>query len=619
MPIQVKKIDSAISNNYEVFMDSEDDENSNNRGRENSGSDDITQKNILIVKNVDEKDKTSLRDPHQIIDKSNWAFTQSESLTTFFNYISPIDWALAKPFISFRAYGPYVISYDKLSFDIWSDKRLNEAGTASRFGVTKYANDGFSEALGSEAYFAPITLSNTNKAFHNRGSYQQKFKPLFAISGLDVDIIQAPGSITFTDNIKLKLTIFDRTKLRELTSLFNPMFGTHFVIEYGWQHPHANSEFIKEDFPFDMYGLRANFDGELDKSSSKWKTIPEFINSLRHRGVYILENFDISLGEGMTATANFSLVSVLGNFSSSGIGILNLSFKEELAHLSETLRGLKKEVKDGRSGNSSSLVGKKGKEKQLKDKISILQGKDISSLSKSEQKKFNKTIQVVQSSKTSIQQRINSFFNHKKNEKLLENCFRKINDGAQYSPVIYVPKIVSKKQKGINTVDITEGKNGEKYSYLLGVLEGFFKNLSRDIKSSDTSGVPLLYSNLVKGMYIRYYPFNKYCGLMSGKSIGSFILDKEEIINKVFETISSNPDYNISLEKFFGIIESIIANKMNPNYGMVKFFDYAKNRPKEDDKIEEAYNTFIKESSNGQFVLPKIRFRIIAAPDESKD
>jgi hypothetical protein len=617
------KTNAALSEGFTIDLKSNDsghDTNTSNKGRGNQGSEDIAKMNedsVNTLYSYVSANESPLRDPYQIIDTKNWAFTQSESLITFFNFISPIDWALAKPYISFKAYGPYVVSYDKLAFDVWTEKRLNEFGTDSTFGTTENTNVGTNESIGSEAYFAPVTLSNTNSTFQNRANYHQKFKPLFAIEGLDVDIIQAPGAITFTDNIKMRLTIFDRSKLRELTALFNPDLGTHFSIEYGWQHPHAGKPNNKEDFPFDMYGLKAGFDGSFNEHSSKWKTIPDFINSLRHRGVYVLENFNITLGEGNQAIADLSLVSIFGSLATNDIGILNISFKETLLGLSSALSDLKKSAVKGQLGDSSSsssLFSKKTKGKQLRDRISLLESGDTSSISKNKSRKFSKEVQIIKSSKDSIQERLNSFFSPKRSKQLFDGCFSQISESTIYSQYIYEPKIVSKKQKKGKNVDITLSGDGNNYAYLLGIIDGLFKDLGRDIKSIETTDVPSVFSDLVKNMYIRYYPFNNYCGLMSGKSVGSFVCKKQDITEKIYDAVASNPDFNISMERFFGIIESIISNKMNPNYGMSEFFDYAKNKPKEGDDVEQKYNDFIRGKSNGQFVLPRIRFRIISSP-----
>ena len=615
MTVSTKPTALPVQENYFIIINSESD---NVVAKKKTGDVDAGEEDRDAVTSVEStnESKSVLKEPYNIIDTKNWAFAQSESLITFFNFISPIDWALAKPYVSFRAYGPYVVSYDKLVFDVWTEQTMG-TGRDSIYGVTPYSDDGLSEAIGSEAYFAPVTLSHTNAAFRNRSNYHQKLKPLFAISDLDIDIIQAPGSISFTDNIKLRLTIFDRTKLRELTALFNPILGTHFVIEYGWQHPHAGKASHKNDFPFDMYGIKSGKGDDFSMEGSKWKTIPDFINSLRHRGVYILENFNITLGEGMSAVADLSLVSILGDQSSGGIGILNVSFKEQLAELGEQLVSLKKQVLKTRKDGNNKLFNRKAVEKQLNDKISILQGnKKVDS--KKGKSNYGGEMEIVGKARENIQQRINSYFSTEKNKSFFNNGLSPLGqEGPTYQKTIDVPKIAGKKQKELSSVDITTDPTGKDYTYLLLMLEGLFKNLSKDIGSVKTSDTPSPYTDLVKNMHIRYCPFNSYCGLMSGRSIGSFIISKQEILDKIFEIVTANPNFNISLEKVFGMIESIVSNKMNPNYGMAEFFDYGKNIPLEKDNIEADYNNFIQNKSSGQFVLPKIRFRMISSSAKS--
>jgi hypothetical protein len=558
---------------------------------------------IRISENIEADDGEQQSTPLEFAYADNWSYLQSDVLDVFFNYIPTINWALAKPFINFRAIGPSVVSLDKLVFD----DIVNLNGPSSYGATSADFKSGAWEGIGIEAYTMPVTLNNTNKAFAARGNYYNKFKPIFSIKDMTVKIVQAPGAVAFSEEISLNLYIHDKSKLRELTALFNPQYGTYFIIEYGWNHPEINNENIS-DFPIDVYDYGFNgTTNKVEKKDIKFKSVASFLNGLKKSSVFILENFDISLDETGTTTANLSLVSIAGNVFSAETGLINVNFQKSLSEYVLYRKRLTRMA--SRYENNPQLFGRKKIVKRLRDSISILNGEDAYGV---DRRKVKEPLQVRGSAKAEVEKRINKLFSAKENEKRLAS-FRKLGETTDkiYSEKLLVPNVISKgakkKFKGFSSVNITSESSGNDYSYLSYALSSLFKFVENDIKNVVRGADVGLHGKVVKDLNIVYFTFNNYCGNMSGKNIGSFVIDKKKFVDAIFEVVSSKPSYNINFNDMKNIFKNMVSNKKNINYGLQKFYDHITDKPVDNPNLQEQYNGFIKQSG-GQFIVPKIRF-----------
>ena len=215
-------------------------------------------------------------------------------LNIFFNGIPNIEWSRCTPYfdLSIISPGSSLDSNDKptlLSQHLFLSN--NEALNKDDKILAQATSEGGEALAGMELFTSPQTLVNGDNDYYEPFdigdqsgiSILDKFRPFMTLNGFDVSVEPAYAMEAFK-TAKIKLTLHDRSRLSQISSLVRPDFygDTEIYIEYGWSHPDA------------INNPKTNFIGD-------------YINSLRCKEKYRITNSSFTFQDDNQVAIDISL------------------------------------------------------------------------------------------------------------------------------------------------------------------------------------------------------------------------------------------------------------------------------------------------------------------------
>lgn len=191
--------------------------------------------------------------------------------------------------------------------------------------------------MGMEGFTNPQTLVpiNLNDSTKRVTEVFDKFQPFMSILDFTVDVQQSYGANAFR-TAKLSLMLHDRSRMAEVAELFRPdlIFGTQFLIDYGWIHP----------------------DGEINGQTNN--AYADLINGMRFKEKYSVTNWNFSFGENGQVKVDLDL-STVGEVSfqqelivNDGINVGNTTSR--INRLIERIGELRRDIFDRESGDTTT-------------------------------------------------------------------------------------------------------------------------------------------------------------------------------------------------------------------------------------------------------------------------
>lgn len=191
--------------------------------------------------------------------------------------------------------------------------------------------------MGMEGFTNPQTLVpiNLNDSTKRVTDVIDKFQPFLSILDFTVDVQQSYGANAFR-TAKLSLMLHDRSRMAEVAELFRPdlIFGTQFLIDYGWIHP----------------------DGEINGQTNN--AYADLINGMRFKEKYSVTNWNFSFGENGQVKVDLDL-STVGEVSfqqelivNDGINVGNVT--NRINRLIERIGELRRDIFDRETGDTAT-------------------------------------------------------------------------------------------------------------------------------------------------------------------------------------------------------------------------------------------------------------------------
>jgi hypothetical protein len=186
-----------------------------------------------------------------------------------------------------KLFAPSIYKFLLGGTDVQNNTVLNELQTANSSSNTSNQNGNYT-TVGMEVFLNPQTLATTNKNDLSKRSTEifDQFKPLLSIDEFSVNVIQAYAA-RGERTAKLSLTLHDRGRMSEIAELFRPdlIFGTQYLIDYGWIHP----------------------DGELNNTENVYADI---INGMRVKEKFRVSNWNFNLTDTGQVKIDLDLATV---------------------------------------------------------------------------------------------------------------------------------------------------------------------------------------------------------------------------------------------------------------------------------------------------------------------
>lgn len=418
---------------------------------------------------------------------------------------------------------------------------------------------------GMEMFTMPQSLISSTS------TYGDPFRPLMSLNGADINITPAhQGFISFKD-ARIKLTLYDRTKLKDISFLLDPgRFGdTMIEMEAGWSHPDPTS----------IYGA--------------------VINEMKIKDLYQVYKSDFSLNGDSTLDITISVAAVGGKelISKSAFIEGKSDIKEAYKKITDVLSKYKK--------LAAKLNGTLPTTKHVLP-VSILDDDSTKAVIKMDAEKLKKVTETL--ANFTAEPDTNGITQADADE--LKKDIKSLVEGDLTSYNAEVTALQSKFKKDIDSIEdyflresfLTPGTTKSSTHISFGAL---FINVA---------ALPFLNSKTVGEVQTMMYNFNAYAGElgyseMEGQThkdnISTFALKKTDL----FEAFDK-----ILIEKFKLTIHDVLdysrkkmTSKLDPQFGVVAGASGAKKLSPADehqknykalvDKIEEQEGLKLKISS----------------------
>lgn len=214
----------------------------------------------------------------------------SDTLTSYLNYIPNIERSKCVPYLnvsfvstsdSSKTEPIAVLKFLGSDYDSFNNKKELKAGTADYMlsAASKRPAGNFLPDGGTVHSMELFTMPQSLRA--KTSDLGDPFRPLLSLNGIDINIVSGGDGLIAWKTAILSMTLFDRTKLKDISFLLDPgRFGeTVIEVEAGWTHPDRNSAYgnvlnemkIKDTYRITKsdFSLRggSTFDITLDMSS----------------------------------------------------------------------------------------------------------------------------------------------------------------------------------------------------------------------------------------------------------------------------------------------------------------------------------------------------------------
>lgn len=465
-------------------------------------------------------------------------------LYTFFNMLGTQDLSMAVPFLEILWHG-YVPD---------DEARVKQENKRFlRAEIDKSTGDVIADP---SLYFMPQTYFRQQ---------QNKFRPFLGIKGFDIEI-QNPIGMIATKLATLRLTLFDTTRLEEAQKFIYPGEKSPTLeINYGWSHPHGSKTFASE-----------------------------FINSLRDRSMWKVNNYNISINQNNTADITMELFSLAAHKIVRAKLIAEGSsdnFNTENAQRQTDILNKSREI-DNLLNKNGKVVAKNQKtlDQLTKENSTLEHPTDI-------------TKGIGRSLKQKIENKLGKIFYKKEQTHTLLDFQAKMNN------------------QDFNLT--ADNKNPQTYLGML-LLYLFGSSVSKVDNEHEETETQLI-----------FYNFNRHAGEIKGKNIASFIIDgraeNSETGRKVgfFEQITkytlTSKILNPPVIDILGIINTdYIQNPINKNYKInpailkkqVKKIHKQGRKPETKITIaDDAGAQLSNELQKYGFILPSIKMSIVEGKD----
>ena len=563
-----------------------------------------------------------------------------DHLPIFFNAIPPIEMSRCVPYIDIRvltenynvdengvktapntlnsvAYMRYTKKDGKDNFSL-----DDSVGFGDLSPVSKSANDDERDALKNidvaymDIFTSPQTLSNANINKPQEGKFKdlmtgginddpilEPIMPFLSLESLNISITGAGYGIMASKKGSLKLTLHDRSRLKDLAPLVSSsqFATTRILIEYGWNHPEGGP--------------------------GSDNAIGKYLNALKDRSVYQVVKCDYDFSDGGAVGINIGLAAY--GFTQTervhcgaGPEIPMNVFSEYFEGVSEQL--IKQNAKDNkknkekakevrqkiklneRSSRSTSnslswaayreimkalnnksdsaktaikyifeLESITDSEEKIKRKNEMMNGYDLNSDGVISKEETEGSLGVLDAAGSDIFKKLETagLFQEDTKETMLQRVYGKIKafrDPRLPDPFLASLVYGSSLQSDILTLGIEQDEPATQKNTMTfnpGMADenaNDYVTLGKAI--ANFIGYPLASTCLYDEVQMIFYPLNHHSGGGRIHTTASLPIPIQRIYDEVQDAVKTSS--NISVKRIFGLLERIVKDKNLPVYGI---------------------------------------------------
>ena len=288
------------------------------------------------------------------------AHRDADALELFFNSIPTLQLSLCEPYIDVAIHtsrpganadgrlvglsllkfldGARPINENSISDSVMARQDTKEV--TRKYGDKEKAATEVVSSAGMEIFTSPQTLVSPDFGSYNTdfraAPIIDRFRPFMSLSGLNIKSAGGEYGAITTKYASMDLILHDRSRLAEIAEFVNPdqFSGVHFVIEYGWSHPHNSGE----ENPYGM-----------------------FLNSLRRKEKYAMTNTKFSFDAVGQVKINLELAMMGTAEVSNGSAAIRVSDGEGVEDPFKRAQVIARTIKD-----ALQALGKIKKDKTVK-------------------------------------------------------------------------------------------------------------------------------------------------------------------------------------------------------------------------------------------------------------
>jgi hypothetical protein len=236
----------------------------------------------------------------------------SDLINLFFNAIPPIEMSRCTPYINMHIITPKNATMDEFN-NVAFMRFIQDKDDQQRFILDDNIGVGSSipvgldsfdarvivdkKITGMDIFLSPQMMSNADirKTSIDAGSNSisgnkilEPISPFLTLESVSTDISSAGQALLQSKTATFKLTLHDRSRLKDIAPLISPeQFGmTKIFMEYGWSHP----------------------DGDITSNND----FGRLLNSLRDVGIYTVQSSNFSFSDGNTVGIDVTLACMGG-------------------------------------------------------------------------------------------------------------------------------------------------------------------------------------------------------------------------------------------------------------------------------------------------------------------
>lgn len=545
--------------------------------------------------------------------KLNMGGKREQHLSTFFNAITPIEMSRATPYISITIMtedfknsknprplnnisfmrfikeenGAFVLD-ESIGLKNVSSKNSIASSEASDF---KPPSAGIIKDHGyMDLFTAPQTMANANinnmadpsnllPGFANSNGWKsspvlEPIAPFLSLGELSVSISGTGFGIMASKVAGLKLTLHDRSRLKELAPLLatDKFASTKLIIEYGWNHP--------------------------DGGPTSNNTIGQYLDGLKDVGVYQVHGSDYSFGSGNTVEIDVKLSCSGFNETKTvpaACGTVSplFIFGDWINHAVDKI--LKEKEEKGASATEIKEVrqGLKIRQRTARSAIALIEFEKMKNFYNAITAEKEPNYKEILATTREIL-KISDFEIEDEKERTTQLDKNLMKAGMQESTAKHLSGKVEALAKDL-TPDpfacsfITEclatekiaasrlASEGLTYDFLYGqAFPGYSGKELNHIKSNhfvtmgklimSFIGHPLATSGLYDEVQVLFYPMNHQAAGARKHTTASFPIEFERLKKKMDEKIRNNA--RMTVHSFFAVLESIVRDRSSWAYGL---------------------------------------------------
>jgi hypothetical protein len=482
----------------------------------------------------------------------------SSIVESYLNYIPNIERSRCVPYLKAKFIttdNKTLVALDFLGaakLEAVDDKSIVQLGADNLLTKgSKVSDNNFYGSGGTIQGMELFTMPQSLIAKHSK--YADPFRPLMSLNGADINIYSAGHGFVSYKKASLKLTLFDRTKLNDVSFLLDPSRFGETVVELsaGWTHPDPNN----------IYGA--------------------VLNEMKVKDLYKIAKSDYSLAKASTMDINLSLANLGGGDITKRSALVSKSNTEDLRTFHKKISGLSRRYQAlARKINPSET-----------DAVEILPSIIV------EPKDSKQAVPLDIDKIEDVHSRLGAFAAMVESDTESSNKITK----KQLEELTVIIKGLSStpENDGVKELKAKYEEETDKFRTFINDKEGkdFFldeemSSISKETHISlgklllNTMGLPIIAKGVsnVGDVQILMYNFNKYAGEMGyntgvvtidskptiinpKNSLAQFALEKEKLIEEIKSKIDENQ--KITVHDIINYVRGKIKNKYDPQFGIV--------------------------------------------------